>query len=324
MANRAIASMELDDVTSISRRWAVTGTITVPATGLGNTGNVRFTPGSNPAILTTLEPNTEYHFGFRFIRESGTGLFTSNGYYALGIDPYGRLAIYTVGGVLVATTNTLLLPNVRYWIDWSTKIHSSTGYTKVYINAANSSATADATYTGNTGSSTISFFGFGFPGANITFRAQHFYANDSTGGFNDTIWGDTRIIACLPTGDGTTGLTPTSGSDHYLMVDDTTTDDDSTTVSGASGRDTFVFSALGVDASVIRSVAINLTARRNEPSALNLAGTLKTASTFYDATAKQPSTDYLVYQFVWEKNPNTSAAWAQAAVETAEYGVKVV
>lgn len=335
MANRFIFGLEKDNVTSISRKWLVTGTITMPSTSSRSLPCARIPFGAS--MTRSVSSHATYHEGFRFLYETSAPGATryflqftdvGNVHLQLGLTPTGQLVIANSANTVLWTGSTLLLPDTWYYLEMSGTIHASTGTAAAYING---SATPDATaFTGNTknafGSAVVNAIIHTVSGTGLTWRWHDCYMNDGSGSGDDaTRWGDTKIVSLLPNAAGhTSGLTPLGGGANYLEVDDATVDDDTSYVSGTTGKDTYNFPDLGFVTLAIRGVAVWITARRTDATSRTLECTARSDGADYDSGSPvSPSVNYGDHQFLFPEDPATSAAWVQADLEGAEFGPKV-
>ncbi len=124
----------------------------------------------------------------------------------------------------------------------------------------------------------------------------------------------------LPTGDGTTtAWTPSSGSDHYAMVDDPigTPDDDTTYLetSSTNQKELFTFTAFDINSSSIDKVTVFIRARDTGANTNMIAELLRVNGTDYNASPVPAPLTYTNHTNDWLTNPDTAAAWTEADVE---------
>lgn len=334
MANRHLDSVDHDNLDSFKLRWIVTGsTITREADG-GRNDRPCIRMSDSSVASHPLPAHATYHIGFAFIPESpsSTRKFAAiaddtgtNIHLWLAYSAAGRILIQNAAGTTLWTGATTLLPNSENYIEWSTTVHASTGTTAVYLNG---SSTPDATvYTGNTkgaGNATIGVFAFAGEGNSIYWRWHDFYANDGGGSAPDnTRWGDTVVVDDVPTGTSATyhDLSLSGAATAHECLDDTPGNDgDSTRIYGTSGATTLTFPVLGVVALNIRGLDIEMISRRTDGTTRTLACRAVSGGTVDDSAVVYPGTSYQSNRFSYATDPDTSAAWAQADLEAAEFG----
>lgn len=183
-------------------------------------------------------------------------------------------------------------------------------------------ATADSVYFGtsnNLASSTsVAFF-------------NDLYICDGTGSKNNDFLGDVRVEALFPNGNGATSDFLGSDADktnNYLLVNDATPDGDSTYVGSSTPteRDQYTFDNLGSTPATdgIHGVVSQLCATKTDAGARTGKNTVRIASTNYDGSAFNPSNgSYQYHPEIWELDPNTAGNWAEAAINSAQFGVLV-
>lgn len=155
------------------------------------------------------------------------------------------------------------------------------------------------------------------------------YILDSTGANNNDFLGDTVIEGRLPTGDGvTTQWTPSTGLDHYALVDDpadTPADGDYVSSATAAQLDLFTFDNLSFTTGQIFGVMVMLAAELDTPGSRVVKAKARSGGSNYDGGSWTiASTDIATYAHIFETDPDTAALWAVAAVDAAEFGMEVV
>jgi len=335
------------DTSHLRQKWTLVGSYGATVGG-GNgrrgTDALKLSPSAG-ARLTL--PSTETHLVVGFSYNSpliGTVArypifnFESGGNRALTLiqEVDGKLTfqqggISDGGGIVLLTPSggvgTVVANSTRY-IELEVKVDASAGQWALRIDGTtvlDSNASTDTQYLTY---STISSIMFGSGGATNIFDPSVFFVDDfylvrGSGSVTTSMLGDCRVDAILPTADGThTDLTPSSGSDHFEMVNDTTPDDDSTYLSGASGTDTFTFPSWGFTPTEIFAVGIRHTSKYND-STMNITPVARVDGTDYSGSAHALASSYLPYLEFWEENPDTSSAWTKAEAEAAEFGLTI-
>lgn len=155
------------------------------------------------------------------------------------------------------------------------------------------------------------------------------YLADSDGGqdFLNDLKGET----ILPTGAGNySGWTPLSGS-NYQMVDDPASsapcpDGDTTYNSAgtATTKDSFVYGDLTPTTAVIHGVQVEMYARKDDAGVRELRPFVRLNGTDYFGGTIELSDTYTYYRYIWELNPETSAAWTVSEINGAEFGYELV
>jgi len=150
--------------------------------------------------------------------------------------------------------------------------------------------------------------------------ASEFYITDGD------FLGPIRVRSCLPNADGNyTNFTPSSGTDHYAMVDEAATDEDSTYNEGSQvgDKDTYSFDTSSI-VGTIKGVSLSSHARRTGGSALKFKNMVRVNNTDYDGSDEfYTDATYEFHRQVWENNPNTSSPWTSSDLSNAEFGVHI-
>jgi hypothetical protein len=165
--------------------------------------------------------------------------------------------------------------------------------------------------------------GYSYPG----FLYDDLYLCDLSGSVNNDFLGPRQVEAVLPNGDtASKDWTPSSGTDHYAMVDEAGPDNDTTYIEAnvAGYKDLFDYGALSRITSGINGIQINSDVRCTDSNQFNLLQVAKSGSTESDGTAVAVnSTSFKTKARILEQDPSTLAAWTASAVNAAQFGVKV-
>lgn len=339
----------------LTKKWhilASTGssgaTITAAAgrNGSGALTNNGSTASSNSWISRTFPPAASWVIGFAF-KFSGSvatpliiAALTDAGTTQcdLRLNADSTLSVTRNGTALTSGTSaTALSSGIWYYIEWKITIANSisAGSCKVRVNGSDVITVATSQDTQNTANATASQLKLGIQTTNSSTSILQFYDDvyvcDSVdsgiaGVPNNDFLGDVRAEAILPNGAGnTTGMTPSTGS-NYTCVDDTTPNDDTDYVSSsvATTKDTYAFANLTTSPVTIFGVQTVLTQRKDDAGHRFTCPVTRTGATDYDGSNYAVLDSYSMDCQVRQSNPNTSAAWTEAGVNGAEFGMKVV
>ena len=117
-----------------------------------------------------------------------------------------------------------------------------------------------------------------------------------------------------------------NSTDNYLLVDDGAAPDEDTTYveSGTTGnKDTYAFTNTPSGITSVSAVVVRVLGKKTTAAAQDLKAVARSVATETDSAAIGLTTAYTMRGAIYEIDPNTSAAWATAAVDAAEFGVKV-
>jgi len=155
------------------------------------------------------------------------------------------------------------------------------------------------------------------------------YICDLTGGVNDDFLGDVAIVCLNPDGNGNTNDftgSDADSTDNYLHVDETQPDDDASYVESSvvTDVDLYTFENLAVTPTVICAVQTVTFAKKDDASAKTAKLITRINSTNYEGSAFAPDDgSYAYFTELWDVNPDDSAAWEEADLNGAEFGIKV-
>jgi len=153
-----------------------------------------------------------------------------------------------------------------------------------------------------------------------------FYFCDLTGAKNNDFLGEVRIDAIRPNGAGThTDFTPSAGS-NYENVDDSPYPDDDTTYNDGSNvgdKDSYAMESLSTLSSEIFAVKSQITVKKSDTGTRACKLLTKVGSTEELGDEFTPGTSYLTPFEIYEDNPDDSAAWEDADIDSLEVGVEV-
>jgi hypothetical protein len=137
--------------------------------------------------------------------------------------------------------------------------------------------------------------------------------------------GAKKIETYWPTGAGTnTNFTPLTGA-NYSQINETNPDGDTSYVSSAvSGiRDSYSFSSPVQGANIFAAI-VNVFGKNADAGNINVQGLAYNGSSFGLGDSKPIAINYQTKQFPIFRDPNTSAAWTKAGINTSQFGVGVV
>jgi hypothetical protein len=136
--------------------------------------------------------------------------------------------------------------------------------------------------------------------------------------------GDCRVDPLYPNADGNySAWTPSTGVTHYTLVDEATPNtSDYVESSTSSQKDSYGFGNLSATTGTIFGVQLNIAAHKTDAGSKDIKALTRIASTDYLSSAIAVSTDQTYLRHIWEENPNAAAAWTEAAINGAEFGVE--
>jgi hypothetical protein len=225
--------------------------------------------------------------------------------------------------LLGTSANGVVPVSGYFYIEAKVLISDTVGTVTVRVNGV-AVLTLTGLDTRNAGNASAT--GFRIMGTSATSLVDDIYANDTSGGApqNDFL-GDCRIDTLFPNADGSNSAwTPSTGTDHYALVDESTPNTtDYVETSGVGNKDTWNFQNLSAITGTIYGVQVSSAALKDDAGARSIANTVKSGATNADGATQALSTSQLYYMDIWATDPNTAAAWTEANVNAAEFGVKL-
>lgn len=214
-----------------------------------------------------------------------------------------------------------------YYIEFKATIDDAAGAgtVAVQVNGANVYTSSGALDTKNTANASANDFEVG---TNSPSSSQEcgFDLEDLYHGTGTTFAGDSIVGVLTPNGAGAhTDFTPSAGS-NYQNVDDATPngDTDYNSSSTVGHIDTYEMTDMAVTGATIHAVAVNNYIKKTDAGSRTVAGVAHSNTTDGLGTASAVSTSYAYLQTIFPLDPNGNIAWAAAAVNDADYGLKIV
>jgi len=215
-------------------------------------------------------------------------------------------------------------------VEWHHQMTSTVqGITEVWINGNQViSFSGDNTYSGSllaTGALTLGQYVSNYATGQYT-AYDDLAVNDTNGTINNGRPGDGRVVLLTPNGAGSATALSRGGTDTGANWSQTSELPPSmtqyVTSSTVAARDLYAMSDLTgtVTVNVVEAIAL---AQNSDVGAGSVGLTVQSGATVNEATAVSLGTTagYVVAR--WETDPNTSAAWTQAAVNALQAGVTV-
>jgi len=301
------------------------GTITA---GAGRNGGAGLSQSNQQAfkVLAATQATLNIACGLNFTPNSNTlGNIVGPAFYDAGtvqvnlrIALDGTIAVYRGNTTLLGSSAIGAYTNGIYnHIEVSATIHPTAGAVQVWVNGASviNLTSVNTRNTANSFVTQMAVTGPAFASSCITC---------------DIVYGTTRINDCrvecrMPTGTGTNAaFTPSTAVANWTTVDETppnTTDYNETATVNAI--DSFAHAALAGSPTSISAVIVNVRAQNTTTGAGSIAPFLRSSTTDSPGTAVALNTSYQDIQSVYETDPATGSAWANAAaVNAAEIGYK--
>jgi len=151
-----------------------------------------------------------------------------------------------------------------------------------------------------------------------------FYCCDTAGSDHNDFLGSVRVLSNFPTADDTSDWTPSTGNDHYALVNENYPNDDTDYVSSnvVGAQDTFNVGTLSSSTSNIHGVKVGFDARA-ESGTKTIRQVLKSGSTEVYGDDNEFDSSWDFRNDYWLTDPDTGNAWTQNGYEAAKIGVEL-
>lgn len=319
----------------LSKRWtSVTGSPTIDATGGRRSGGALLAPSNqNSSRNVTKSLPSNYStlvagFNFRPVTFDSSTVtffqFTDGGtaQLSLRLNADGTISVCRSTGTVIETTVTAVTADADNYIEFKATIHDTTGSYELRLNGVDIASDTNVD-TKQTSNAYINGILVGTTGGLVvkTWKFDDLYVLDTSGSTNNDFLGDVRIDAVYPTADGNyTGWTPSTGTDHYALVDDTTPNEsDYVSSSTAAEQDSYTMGNPETLASeIIYGVQVSVAALKDDAGSRSIKVGVRSGTTDSVSGAQALSTTQAYYSHILETDPNTSVAWTPSGVNSLE------
>ena len=253
---------------------------------------------------------------------SGSGVEASVTY-----DPYGgswncyRGQFSTVLGGYVYPISW----NQYHWIEIHYKISTTVGIMEVWVDG---SQIVNVTGANTTQNSVTNFSAVWLGSLSNTCRGyfDDWYVLDTTGTYNNTRLGDSRIETLRPQSDaGPNNGVPSTAGPHYAMVDELQWSSSNSIILGSTAGNAEVFgmTSLSTAPTNIHAVRVLAVAEKTDAGALSANAIVISSNVEADGNSTTLNSSFAHVFNVFETDPNTGVPWAYTAVNAMDCGIKI-
>ncbi len=339
-----------DDGLTTQKGSAVTvasaGTGAVVAAGRTGANCFRTTSnglGASWARLTNVLPASAQHatmtLGVAF-RPSALGTHNTNtfGVMALagdsGATNHMNVALTATGAldlrrgttVLASTAGALIVANEWHYLELKVTLSDTVGVATVRLNGTQVLTFSGDTKNAGTGT-VLDAYQLGGPSASANYDFDDLFLLNGAGTINNDFLGDCRVETLLPNGNGASSAwvgSDANSVDNYLLVNEAVPSLTEFVESATVGAvDTYAFANAATAAGSVPGVMVSALAR-TDAGAANVALVSRSGTDQADGGTQALSTTAVAVRQSFELQPVTAAAWTLAAVNGAEFGMKIV
>lgn len=226
-------------------------------------------------------------------------------------------------------TSTFALRQLRsYYLEIKVTIDNTVGVVEIKVDGTTilNLTGIDTQATGNASADSVRWGGDG--GSTRSLHVSDIYLLDGTGSApNNTFWGDTRVQAIFPNGNGNSSQfvgSDADSTDNYLLVDEITPNSDTDYVesSTVTDKDTYAFGNVAATAGPVNGLQILPFARKTDAGVREIASVARLGTTEDDSADETLATSYAYYPDIRELDPDGNP-WTISNVNASEFGVKV-
>lgn len=246
----------------------------------------------------------------------------------LRVTATGDLQYRNAANALIATVTNGLALNAWSWIGVQITYGTTDANGAVIVQVNGVEVINETLQDTRDGANDPAFIEFLFTDLNDSFVDDVVIMDDAGTALN-TFLADSRIQAALVDSDGgVVAWTAVGAASDFQTVDDplNAPDDDATYIESntATQESRFGMAALGVSPQSIHAVQLKYRARNSDVGALSIRGLTNSSATEALGTTRPLVTNYRWYSDIFQQDPNTVAAWLEAGVNAAQFGVEVV
>lgn len=301
-----------------------------------------FTTGAWNVDLPSNQYGKTLVVGFRFKTSNSTQiedrpLVSIHSYSVVGTFENSQMTVSLVDNnklrikrgavVILDTTGVILTTDTWYHFEWKVLVHQSAGSYDIRIDGSSvlSASGLDTQDSDNA----INFIRFGSQrsgGALTEALMDDLYILNSDGSvLNDFLGVNNVVRVYYPDADaGPNQFTPSTGVDHYALVDETD-EDFADYLDGVTATDREAFSMQPVGSGTFKAVMQEALIKTNSSGVRNVRQVVESGVTTSNGTTKAISdpNNPVALRRILETDPDTSLSWTEAGINAAEFGVEV-
>ncbi|MHC4310878.1 MAG: hypothetical protein ACYSW3_00220 [Planctomycetota bacterium] len=233
-----------------------------------------------------------------------------------------------LGTQLAVTPANYISAATYYYLEVKVRVHNTLGSYEVKLNGSTilSGSGVDTQYQSNDDLNAVWVYTGNHTGNGMWIGDV--YILDTSGNDNIDFLGDIRVDTLMPNGVGNKSQWTPSAGDNYACVDESTPNDDTDYVETdvLNEIDTYAFGNLSALATAVKAVALNFVGKKTDSGVLRVSPVMRGSSADYvlDSSGLALGSTYSHKQMVWQENPVDSSAFAEADVNSGEFGIKLV
>lgn len=240
--------------------------------------------------------------------------------YNYQINSDGSISVRKNATVIATSAAGVIVNSTWHYIEFKVVLHNSAGSYELRLDEAMllSGSGLDTTQGGGT-CDRIDIAG------STNYFIDDLVVMNTAGSVNNNFLGDRKVLTLFPNGAGdSTEFTPSTGS-NYAQVDEHANDGNTTYVEASTTDDLDLYTFDDLSAlDSIDGIQIGVVARKTDTDNFDAIPVVKRGGTEYDqSTHTVDNSDFETFNSLLETDPATSAPWATADLNSAQFGLKV-
>lgn len=242
-----------------------------------------------------------------------------------GPDLFMNVRRGNVTGAVLAASSINLTQDTWYYVEFKVTFHDTTGSFELRLDSVN--VASDTNVDTTAGTTAVQSIGIG-AGRSMKMAFDDVYFCDSTGSFNNDFLDDVYAELILPNGNGTTNDftgSDADSTDNYLLVDEVPSDGDTTYTEDTTvgNKDLYQYEPISTSPDTIYGAMVVTDIRKTDTDGRQTVTVCRSVATEEDGATQGLTQTYFMFGHVFETDPDTSALWLEAAINAAEFGVKI-
>jgi hypothetical protein len=251
------------------------------------------------------------------------GIFSGTDWGGLLYLDGGELRFRDADGDYTSGTEQGLKGRVWYYIEMKVTNHATTGSFEVRLNGVNVLSGSGL----NTKGGSITYYNVVKVYGDVIYPVyDNLYVCNSAGSINNDFLGSIQVMELRPGADSTSNFaTATPSASHYENANDEVSDEDTSynqdNTTGA--LEMYVYNNLTGVASVL-GVVIDARLKTTAGDDEDFQHSVDSGSTVENSSSVTTNVEtFQTYTYVFEKDPDTSAAWTVSGVNAATFGIEL-
>jgi hypothetical protein len=242
-----------------------------------------------------------------------------------GPDHFLRLRRGESTGTILGVSHINITPDTWYYIELKVTFHDTTGAAELRIDSIPVINVSGVDTT--SGTTVIQSLNFACTRA-FKMKIDDIYICDTSTTLNNDFLDDVYVEIILPDGNGTTSDmvgSDADSTDNYLLVNEQPSDGDTSYAeTGTVGeKDTYNYEDIVSSPDTILGAMCVTEIRKTDTDGRQAKAVCRSVATEEDGAVMGITQNYFMFGHCFQSDPDTGALWLEAAINAAEFGVKI-